>query len=81
MFTKLKKNKKTQLDLLNNDKNIKNLPEKPNNGGTPANDIKTIIINNEKDWIPPTIFSSFKVLTERISTKKKIEKILNNKNI
>ena len=59
---------------------IKNFPEKPNNGGTPANDISTITIKIENDWIPPTNLKSFNVLTKRTSIKKNNAKTLNNKN-
>lgn len=80
MFKKLKRNKNNQLDLLNNDINIKNLPEKPNSGGTPANDISVKIMNTENDCILPTIFNSFKVLIKRMSMRKKSANMLNNKN-
>jgi hypothetical protein len=42
MLTTPKKNKNNQFDLLKIAIKIKNFPEKPNRGGTPANDINII---------------------------------------
>lgn len=40
-------NKIKKLKLFNNEKNIKNFPKKPINGGIPANDKKIKQINND----------------------------------
>jgi hypothetical protein len=74
-------NKKTNnhVDVVNSTINIKNLPPKPNKGGIPAKDIKKIIIKIENDCMLPTNFNSFNVFIFLTSTKKKTEKILNNK--
>jgi len=79
MLKKVKRKINNKFDLQNKTKKIKNLPANPKRGGIPAKDINDRTTKIENDWIPPTYFSSFKVFTNLISTKKKIVKILNNR--
>jgi hypothetical protein len=79
MLTVPKKNKNNQLDLLKSVKKIRNFPENPNSGGTPAKDINDITKYIDIEGVFPINFNSLSVFIYFISNKKNIKNTLNNK--